>query len=255
MTVNAPQRPRYREPDPKYMTFVEHLGELRQRLIISFLAILVGSIFGYIVANRVIRILEAPLCAALRRQDIGTSCKLIVDQPYGSFTLTLKIAIMVGFAIALPVTLYQLYAFVAPAFGAGVHRWAPLWITSALVLFAAGVVVGYFVIPLALNFFVGYQTVGVRYLPFATSYINFLALILFVFGLSFELPLVLVSLTALGVTSSRWLGAHRLYFFFGIFIAATVITPGADFISPLVLGGIMYVLFEASMVVSRLFGK
>lgn len=253
MSVNAPNRPSYREPDPKYMTFVEHLGELRQRLVVAFIAVAIGSIFGYIVSGHVIDIIQSPLCQAMHRHGLR-NCTLYTDQPYGSFTLTLKIAIMVGFAVALPVTLYQLWAFVAPAFGPGMNRWGPVWVATAIVLFASGVVCGYFVIPLALNFFVGFDK-NIVYLPFASNYIDFLSLVLFVFGICFELPLVLVSLTGVGLTSSHWLGAHRMYFFFGIFILATVITPGADFISPLVLGGIMYILFEASIIVSKLLGK
>jgi sec-independent protein translocase protein TatC len=179
----------------------------------------------------------------------------VVDTVYGGFTLNLKIAIMVGFVFALPVTIYQMWAFVAPAFGAAANRWAPIWMISALTLFLCGGVVGYKVLPLALGFFNQFQTSNIQTLVFASSYIGFVAVIVLVFGVSFELPLVLVTLTAAGVTSSKWLASKRVYFFFGIFLAATIITPGADLISPLVLGGILYVLFELSIVVSRLLGK
>jgi sec-independent protein translocase protein TatC len=92
-------------------------------------------------------------------------------------------------------------------------------------------------------------------LPFASEYVGFITLILVVFGISYQLPLALVSLTAAGLTSSHWLASKRLYFFFGVFIFATLATPGADWISPLILGSILYVLFEASVLVSRLIGK
>jgi sec-independent protein translocase protein TatC len=251
MTVNAPRRVRHREPDPKYMTFVEHLAELRRRLVISVLAIAVGSVVGWILAGRAIHLIDQPLCNALHHKH----CQLVVNQVYGGFTLQLKIAIIIGFAIALPVTIWQLWGFVAPAFGPAANWWGPLWMVSALVLFAAGVVTGYFVVPLALNFFSTFQSTNVQILPFANEYVSFIVLILAVFGVSFELPLVLVSLTGAGITSSRWLAAKRVYFFFGIFAAATIVTPGADWISPLVLGGILYVLYEVSIIVSRLLGK
>jgi sec-independent protein translocase protein TatC len=181
--------------------------------------------------------------------------RLIVTTVYGGFTLQLKVAIIVGFAVALPVTLFQVWGFVAPAFGSVPNRSAPLFIGSGLGLFAAGATIGFFVIPLAVSFFVQFQGTDLQLLPFANDYVGFVALILLVFGISFELPLVLVSLSAVGITSSRWLASKRLVAFFSTFVFATVVTPGADFVSPLILGGILYVLFESSIVISRLMGK
>jgi sec-independent protein translocase protein TatC len=239
-------------PDPKYMTFVEHLQELRVRLAKCFGAIIVGSIGGWSLAPRVIHLLDDPLSKAL-----GHNVPIYVDTVYGAFTLNLKVAIIIGFVFALPVTIYQLWAFIAPAFGPGANRWAPIWMASALLLFLGGGAVGYEVIPLALKFFAKFQGGDSRVviLPFASQYLNFFVLILVVFGVSFELPLVLVSLSSAGITSSGWLSSKRLYFFFGIFIFATVVTPGADLISPLILGAILYVLYEISILVSRLLGK
>lgn len=251
MSVQSPRRPRFtRQPDPKYMTFVEHLQELRRRLVVSLSTIALGSIAGWFLAPRAIHLIDAPL-----RRYLGSRGHLIVNTVYGGFTLQLKIAIIIGFMIALPVTVYQLWGFLAPAFGPGANRWAPLWMTSAIVLFASGAVTGYFVIPLAIKFFVNFQSSDVQIMPFASEYVGFLSLILIVFGLSFELPLALVSMTAAGLTSSRWLASKRLYAFFGVFIFATIATPGADWISPLILGAILYVLYELSILVSRLIGK
>src|SRR5579872_1373883 len=252
MTVRAPRAIRRKPPDPKYMTFVEHLQELRRRLTISVVAIGVGAVAGWFLAGRVLHILDRPLCSALGKNH----CTIYVDTVYGAFTLQLKVAIIIGFMIALPITIYQIWQFIAPAFGSGTNFWAPVWMLSALLLFAAGATTGYLVIPLALNFFAKFQgSTGTEILPFASQYISFLVLILLIFGICYELPLVLVSLTATGITSSRALASKRLYFFFGIFIVATVITPGADPISPLILGGILYFLYEAAMIVSRLLGK
>ena len=253
MSVQAPRVPRRtKQPDPKYMTFVEHLQELRRRLTIAVLAIAAGAVGGWFLTSRVLHILDQPLCSALGKNH----CTIYVDTVYGAFTLQLKVAIIIGFMFALPVTIYEIWQFIAPAFGAGANRWAPIWMVSAFLLFAAGAVTGYYVIPLALNFFAKFQgTTGTQILPFASQYISFLVLILVIFGISYELPLVLVSLTAVGVTSSRALASKRLYFFFGIFIFSTIITPGADPISPLILGGILYILYEAAILVSRLLHK
>lgn len=249
MSAEPSQQPRYRAVDPKYMTLVEHLSELRRRLLICVLAITAGSVVGWFLAPTVLHLIEIPV-----KEYIGRS--IVTDTVYGGFTLQLKLAVFVGFGIALPITTYQLWAFMAPAFGPAANRWAPLWIISAMVLFFAGAGTGYGVFPLAIRFFAGFQSrLGVTILPFASQYVGFIALILLIFGVSFELPLALVTLSAAGITSSRWLGSKRLHFFFGIFVFALLITPGADPISPLILGGILYVLFELAIFVSKLLGK
>jgi sec-independent protein translocase protein TatC len=249
MSVASPRQRGAKQPDPKYMTFVEHLQELRHRLIICVVSIAVGSVVGWFLAKTVIKLLVAPV-----HKYLGAKT-LYVPQVYGAFTINLKVAVILGFAFALPVTLYQVWGFVAPAFGAKANRVAPIAITTAIVLFAAGVFTGYEVVPLALQFFGKFEDANLRVIPFASEYIGFISLILLVFGISFELPLVLVSMSAIGITSSRWLGRKRAHFFFGIFIFSTVATPGADAVSPIILGGILYVLFELSILVSKLIGK
>jgi sec-independent protein translocase protein TatC len=249
MTVASPSQRGAKQPDPKYMTFVEHLDELRHRLIICVVSIAVGSVIGWFLAKTVIKLLVAPV-----HKYLGAKT-LYVPQVYGAFTINLKVAVILGFAFALPVTLYQIWGFVAPAFGAKANRVAPIAITTAIVLFLAGVFTGYEVVPLALQFFGKFQDSNLQVIPFASEYIGFISLILLVFGISFELPLVLVSMSAIGITSSRWLGRKRAHFFFGIFIFSTVATPGADAVSPIILGAILYVLFELSILVSRLIGK
>jgi len=249
MIAEIPRRSRHREPDPKYMTLVEHLEELRRRLIYSILAIALGSVAGWYVAPHIIHIIHQPLLAHLRTRYIYTTT------PYGGFTLQLKVALIAGFAFALPVTIYQVWAFVAPAFGRTANRWAPAWMSSCLVLFLGGAATGYFILPIALAFLTRFQSGDVQYLPLANDYINFVLLIAAVFGISFELPLALVSLAAAGIVTSGWLASKRLYAFFVIFAFATVVTPGTDLVSPLILGGILYVLYEGSIVVSRLMGK
>jgi sec-independent protein translocase protein TatC len=240
----------FRGPDPKYMSIVEHLSELRRRLIVAIVAVAAGSVAGWFLAPSVVHLLDAPL-----RAHLGSHGRLVVNTIYGGFTLQLKIAIMLGFTAALPVTVWQLWAFVAPAFGSRPNRYGPIWMGSFLGLFAAGATVAFLVIPLTITFFTKFQGADVEVLPFASEYVSFVALIVIVFGLSFELPLALVSLTMAGVTSSGWLASKRLYAFFAVFIFATVATPGADWVSPLILGGILYVLYEASVLVSRLLGK
>jgi sec-independent protein translocase protein TatC len=245
-----PRRPGSHVPDPKYMTVIEHLEELRRRLVVSILAVALGSAAGWFLAPGTIHVLDAPL-----RDQLHAQGRLIVSTVYGGFTLQLKVAIIIGFAFALPVTLSQLWLFLAPAFGPRAGRFGPLVISSALGLFTAGAVTGFLVIPLTVRFFTGFQGTDVQLLPFASDYVGFVSLILMVFGASFELPLVLVGLSVGGITSSRWLASRRLAFFFAVFLFATVVTPGADWISPLILGSILYLLFEVSILICRWLGK
>ena len=250
MISHLPRRRQTRIPDPKYMTVVGHLEDLRRRLIISVLAIGAASIAGWFLAPAVIQILDAPL-----RTSFHSEGRLVVNTIYGAFTLQLKVAIIIGFTIGLPVTTTQLWGFLAPAFGPEANGYGPLVIGSALGLFLAGATTGFLVIPLAVAFFAGFHSADLRFLPFANEYVGFVSLILIIFGISFELPLVLVGLSAARIISSRSLASKRIAFFFGIFIFATIATPGADVVSPLILGGIMYVLFELSILVSRLIGR
>lgn len=247
--MSAEPKQRYRAVDPKYMTLIEHLSELRHRLLICVLAIAGGSAVGWFLVPTVLHFIEIPV-----KEYLGTT--IIADTVYGGFTLQLKLAVFIGFGFALPVTTYQLWAFISPAFGPAANRWAPLWITAAILLFVAGAATGFAVFPLAIRFFAGFQNhLDIKILPFASQYISFISVILLVFGISFELPLALVTLSAAGIISSQWLGKKRVHFFFGIFIFAMLVTPGADPVSPLILGGILYILFEGSIIVSKLLGK
>lgn len=238
-----------REIDPKYMTFVEHLTELRRRLIICFGSIGVGSVIGWFLAPAAIKLLMEPV-----KHFLGKT--IYVDTVYGGFTLQLKMAVIIGFVFALPVTVYQIWAFIAPAFGPKANRYAPIWMVSAVVLFLLGALTGYLVFPLAIKFFAQFQTsLGIEILPFANQYLSFITLVLAVFGVSFELPLALVTLAAAGITSSSWLWSKRVHAFFAVFIFSTIVTPGADPISPLILGGILFFLYLLAVAVSRAIGK
>jgi sec-independent protein translocase protein TatC len=251
MSVQTEPRPQRqeREIDPKYMTFVEHLQELRRRLIISFASIGVGSVVGWFLAPGAIKLIMAPV-----KKYLGST--IVVPTVYGGFTLQLKMAIIIGFVFALPITVYQIWAFIAPAFGPRANRYAPIWMISAVVLFLLGGITGYAVFPLAIKFFAQFQSnLGITILPFADQYLSFIILVLAVFGISFELPLALVTLSAAGITSSSWLWSKRAYAFFAVFIFSTIVTPGADPISPLILGGILFVLYLLAVLVSRLIGR
>ena len=236
------------------MSFFEHLQELRRRLIIMVASIVVGSIVGWFLEGWVLHQLAAPLLNSLKSHHNFID-KLVVSSIYGAFTLHLKLAIVTGVVFSIPIILQQMWGFVAPALPSSLYRYGPYVVGSGIVLFIAGGLTGYLVMPLAINFFVssGGSTIG--FVPDASAYIGFVGLIILVFGVSFEMPLALVVLCLAGITNSGWLWRKRVIAFFVIFAVATIITPGADWISPLVLGGILFVLYIAAIIVAKLLGR
>lgn len=239
------------EPDPKVMSFVEHLEELRGRLIKMVAAVVVGSIIGWFLQPHVLAALEHPLSQALKR-DHNFVHGPVTPTIYGAFTVQIKLAILEGIVLAIPVLVWQIWGFVIPALPRQFHRWGPYVMGSGLLLFVSGGLTGFFVMPLAINFFIGQGGSLIHFIPDISSYVSFVSLIIVIFGISYEMPLVLVMLCVAGITNSGWLWRKKVVAFFVIFAVSTVITPGADFISPLVLGGILYVLYIVSIIVAKL---
>lgn len=243
------------EPDPKVMSFVEHLEELRRRLIIMVLAVVVAAVAGWFLAPSILQLISHPLIVAEERNHYFHAFRhIFTSSIYGAFTLKIKIAFITGIILAFPVILTQVWGFLAPALPRGLYRYGPYVVIAGIVLFAAGAVTAYEVMPLAINFFIGQGGQLVTVLADGSSYISFVTLIVLVFGVSFEMPLVLVMLSLAGITNSRWLWRKRVIAFFIIFAVTAIITPGADFISPLVLGAILFVLYLVSILVARLLG-
>lgn len=243
------------EPDPKVMSFIEHLEELRRRLIIMAVAVAVLAVVGWFLSGTILHLLTHPLFAAESKHGYFKHFKhLFTTSIYGAFTLKLKIAAVTGIILAFPIILYESWAFVVPALPGRFYRYGPYVITGGILLFAAGALTAYEVMPLAINFFIGQGGNEITVLADGSNYISFVTLIVLVFGVSFEMPLILDLLCFAGITNSRWLWRKRVIAFFVIFAVSTVITPGADWISPLVLGAVLYVLFLGSIVVARVTG-
>ena len=233
------------QPGEKTMTIMEHLQELRFRLALGAGAIAVGMIPGWFLYDTVMSVVREPL------KDV----KLYTFGPADAFMLQLKISAVTGTVIALPMLLYQVWAFIAPGLTKKERRNSIPFVLLGMVLFAAGVYTGYRILPLAMTFLVGFNTANLELLPEATKYLSFIGIIMLVFGVSFELPLVLVFLCQLDIISSKWLIQKLRYSIFIIFIGSTVITPGADPISPLVLGTIMTGLYFLAILLAKLIGK
>ena len=229
------------------MSLVDHLTELRNRIIKSILAVLVGSAIGFAFAAPIQEILTRPLPAsALPLQVLG---------PGDAFGIYLRIAVVVGIILAMPVLLYQLWAFVSPGLTPSERRALRPWIPLALFFFTLGVSVAWIVLPFAIGFLLAFtNTVIVAHLA-APPYFDFVTTMFLAFGLLMEFPIVLYALSRVGIATSARLRSSRRMVILGIAIFAAVATPGGDLISPLVLGGTMYILFELTVLAIRRSGR
>ncbi len=242
------------EPDPATppaapaageMTLVDHLTELRSRLVKALIAVAIGSVIGFWFWRDIRNILIAPLPS-------GT---VQVLGPGDAFVIALRISIITGIILAMPVLLYQVWAFVAPGLTAPERRMARPWIPLALLFFALGVAIAYLILPFAVGFLLAFtDDVLVANLA-AGPYFDFVTTMFLAFGLIMEFPILLYGLSLVGiVTSARLIGARRMIVL-GIAVFAAAITPGGDLVSPLALGLTMYILFEGTVFFIRRSGK
>ncbi len=226
------------------MTLVEHLEELRRRLIIIVVTVLAAAIVGFVFSRPVLDILRAPLPDG---QDT-----LIFLSPADAFAAQLKIAGFLGIAFAMPVILFHAWRFVTPGLLPNERRYVWPVMLGALLLFALGVTIGYLVIPYALNFLLGFAGDGLEPALTVDGYIGFVTTMMLAFGVVLEFPILLIGLAKVGILNHRRLAAQRRWALLAIVLFAIVLTPGGDPISPLILAGVMFLLFEGSLVVIRL---
>ena len=221
--------------EPATMTLVDHLSELRRRIAISIVAVVIGAAIGFFFADPIIRLLLTPLPGG----------EVVFLTLSGGFMVYLRVALIVGILLALPVILYQLWAFVAPGLMPAERRAALPWIPMTVVFFLMGCMVAWITLPYAVGFLLSFQIDGsLTAMPSAEAYFGFVTFIFLIFGLVMQFPTVLVFLDRIGVLNVGQLKTMRRYVLLGVVIFAVVITPGGDPISPLVLSGTMYALYE-----------
>jgi sec-independent protein translocase protein TatC len=235
------------------MTLVEHLRELRKRLLITLLALAVATllvgIWGY---HEVFDILRRPYCnVPVDKRSGGAGCQLIFTHPTDAFFVRLKVSFVAGIVLASPVWLYQLWAFITPGLHRNERRWGVAFVTSSILLFAAGTVLSYVVLGPALEVLLGFAGDGVSALLEVSQYISFVMSMLIIFGVSFEFPLVLILLNLAGVVTSTRLRGWRRAAIFVIFIFAGFATPTQDPFSMLALAVPLCLLYEVAVAVAR----
>ncbi len=239
------------EDDDSAMTLVDHLEELRWRIFKSLIAIAVGSIIAFIFREQIVHVLSYPLPA---KADVFGNKPIVTGITEG-FTVFLMISIAVGFILALPVVLYQTWAFIVPGLLEKEKKYAVPFIFAGLVLFAAGVTLGFFVLRYPVEWLVTFAADNFTELVTAGSYFTFVAFFMLAFGIVFELPLVLTFLAQIDLISSRTLVRKRAASHVGLWIASTVLTPGADIYSPIFLGVAMSCLYELSIIFIKITKK
>lgn len=231
------------------MPFMDHLDELRSRLIRSLAAVAVCAIIGFMLVDQfnVLGLLIEPI-----EPFLGGS-KLKYLSPTEPFFITLQLAILVGLVLASPVLIYQVWAFMSPALLPSEKRIIVPALYLGLVLFGAGVAMAYFIaLPVTLKFTMGFQTEALEQSIVISEYMSVVTRVLLAFGLVFELPVVILILSVLGLATPEWLAAKRRHAIVGITVLAAVITPG-DIISLTVLMMVpLILLYELSIVLSRM---
>ena len=220
------------------MSVLDHLRELRRRLIVVMIIVSLGAIIGWLVYNPLLTILKQPYCNVPYQHRLGAlnqsaeQCKLLFRAPLDGFTIRLKVSVVAGAVLTAPLWLYQLWAFVTPGLRRHEKRWTVAFVSISSALFAAGMALAYFTL---------YKGLDVTY------YISFVILMLTVFGASFELPLLIVMLNAVRVLPYSLLKRGQRIGIFLIFLFAAVATPSTDPFTMTAMAVPMCLLFELAV--------
>ncbi|HEY0641023.1 MAG TPA: twin-arginine translocase subunit TatC [Pseudonocardiaceae bacterium] len=244
------------------MTLIEHLYELRHRLTIAILAVLLGGVFGFIWFQFPVfglptlgTLLTDPYCSlpSTLRADISIddSCQLLATAPFEAFMLQFKVGLTAGVVLASPIWLYQLWGFITPGLYAKERKYALSFVAIAAVLFVAGAMLAYLVVAKGLEVLLNFGGGQVITALTGDRYFSFILTMLLIFGVSFELPVLVVMLNRAGVLTYEKLRKWLRGIVMGLFVFAAVATPSQDPISMIALAGALTVLFLIALVIAR----
>jgi sec-independent protein translocase protein TatC len=234
------------DPDGR-MTVVEHLTELRRRLVISLVAVAAGAIVCFIFAPEIIEFLVTYYEEATK----GERDALVFTGPLDAFATRLKIATYGGIVLALPVWLWQLWRFITPGLNPTEKKYAVPFVSASVFLFGCGAVVAFLTLQPALNFLLNIGGSDLEPLLTADKYVSLVALMIVAFGLSFEFPVILVFLLLARVLTTAQLRKWRRYAAILIVAFAAVITPSQDPYSLFAMAVPMYLFYELCIVIGR----
>lgn len=230
-------------------TLLSHLVELRSRLVKIVAAVLV--IFAILIPfnQRIYEMVSEPLFAA------SPGVQMIITGTAAPLLVPFKLTFIVSLFVAMPVVLYQVWAFVAPGLYKKEKHFAFPLLASSILLFYSGIAFAYYVVfPLIFGFFGSIEIDGAPWVPDIASYLDFITSIVLAFGIAFEVPIATLLLVWAGLTTTETLGKARPYVFLGAFIVGMLLTP-PDVISQTLLAIPVYLLYEGGIIMARLFGR
>ncbi|MHB8589678.1 MAG: twin-arginine translocase subunit TatC [Candidatus Dormibacteraceae bacterium] len=243
--VPALHRSPTRSVEDSQMTVLDHLAALRRTFIVSILAWFVATAIAFLVWGRVLQLL-------IHQGGIGA---VYYTTPAGAFTLALKISLYLGFVLASPVIIQQVWWFVSPGLYRHERRLIVPLIGATFFFFAVGIAFAMVMLPLFLRILSGFAPGNLHFLPFVDDYISFVLVLVIGFGIVFELPVVLYALGRMGIISSGWLYKNRLYWVVGLGILSALGTPGADPITPFFMFIPLYFFFEGTALLLKVTGR
>lgn len=222
------------------MTIIEHLEELRRRLLFAVLAFAAGIAVSFLFVEPILALLIRP---------IG---RVVFLAPTEAFFVRLKVAALAGAFLSLPVVLYQVWRFIGVGLTSTERRYALSLLPFSLLLFAGGAAFAFFaILPVGVKFLLGYQTEQLTPMISIGAYLSFATAFVLAFGLVFQLPLVILFLARLGIVTPASLAAGRKYALLGIVILSAVLTPGGDVVSQSLMAIPTYLLYELSIWIAR----
>jgi sec-independent protein translocase protein TatC len=232
------------------LPFTNHLEELRKRLIICFIAVGVCFVLCYGFSRKLFEILMGPLISVMPPGD-----KLIYTGLPDAFFTYLKVALLAGVLLAVPVIFYQLWMFVVPGLYENERRIVLPAVALSSIFFAGGALFGYFIVfPFGFKFFLSFSSDFIRPMPSIREYLSFASKLLFAFGVVFEMPLFIVILAKLGVVNVAQLRMYRKYVIVLFFVFAAILTP-PDVVTQIMMAGPLMLLYELSIIAAKIIGK
>jgi sec-independent protein translocase protein TatC len=236
-------------PGDKEMTLIEHLEELRSRLVKSAVAVLVGVLAAIVPVPGLGSVTDLFIGTLAARAPAG---KLVAIGPGEALFTYLQVAMLIGIALSMPVIVYQVLSFVSPALYEHEKRYLYIAVPGVTGSFAAGAAFCYFfMLPFAIAFLGGFKTDIFEPLWSSERYLDFVTTFMFWVGLTFELPIVMYFLTKLGVVSAKRLASFRKYAFVLAFVIGAIITPTPDPINQTIVSLPIYLLFEVGVLLAR----
>ena len=235
------------------MTLIEHVKELRKRLFVALIGIMIVTVVVAVWAyHPIFNFLRHPYCElSPDKRAGGKSCDLIFTHPTDAFFVRMRVSLICGVLFSAPIWLFEIWAFITPGLHRNERRWTLAFLTSATVLFAAGASMAYLFLRTALNFLLGFGGNGLKSLLTVTDYLSFVTHLLIVFGASFLFPLLIVLLNLAGIVSAKRLARWRRVEIFLVFVFAGFVTPSGDPFTMPALALTLCLLYEAAVLVAK----